>query len=922
MVGRVTYVSLGCMEVITRGYQVVRRDYMKTFIHKVSAFVAVFALAFMPLAGLNFAHAAAGEVNTVTGSCGAPVNANQYEEGQAVLLKGKSFEPNTQYGWDISPAAGGPNAVPIASGNVTTDANGDFCFTAIPSLPQGSIDGSPYKATVGEAKSDNFSVKESTNVNGTITVVKTLVNAPQGVTADDFSFKVNGGDAVQFESDGSNSSIQNLNDGPFTVVEVEANGNGYTTSYVGCASIALTTDGATCTITNTYEPQVVLGCTDPAASNYNPNATVGNPDAANCTYTAATGTLSVKKVIVGAEAPYTNFSFAVNGLATTTFEVDGQNDITKTVGTYTVTEAAAEGYTTEYSNCSNVSVTAGQVTTCTITNTKIKTPPQNSCLEPTTDGVQEEFTITQPSPDGAGKSVQEILAAAGYGSVNALTDQINTQTWDVTTLGTDTVTLKVQILGQYAQNSQAFGYYTAGNAGSFAPIAVAPGVNGTTGTEVEVTIPASAVIGFADQTASTWFTEPALNADGAKDHAAVYNPEANVYVIAFEDQNLGDKDHNDLVVKVTVVSCNNEDPTYTIDGYKYMDSEGDGYTGGEQALAGWTINLVANDGGAVVQSTTTDANGYYYFVVENPSLYHVEEVMQANWEQTDTEGNLCSAPTLRENIMNAFSAMVFEDDVAQDFQCDFYNHYTAPLCEVTVVSDDTNTVVEKGGATAKLLSFVHPLWTATVTGASWIWGEDGMDTPDVETTQTFVKNFVWDGPVTEASMKIATDDWYSITINGVAVGASNDPAANYTDATADTYDIASFIQTGNNELRIAVTNQALETQDPQVNPAGLLYKATVAGTDETCGEVPPPDDGGGDDGGGGGGGKRISMGGGDDEDEDEPEGEVLGAQTEVLPAGAPNTGMGGAGNAAATASFLGSFVTMLAGVFALRRKSA
>lgn len=31
-------------------------------------------------------------------------------------------------------------------------------------------------------------------------------------------------------------------------------------------------------------PGVINGCTDPAASNYNPNATAGNPDAANCTY--------------------------------------------------------------------------------------------------------------------------------------------------------------------------------------------------------------------------------------------------------------------------------------------------------------------------------------------------------------------------------------------------------------------------------------------------------------------------------------------------------------------------------------------------------------------------------------------------------------------------------------------------------------
>ncbi len=340
------------MQSITSGFTPMR---------KIAALVAIFALVFSPLAGVQFASAAAGEVNTVTGSCGAPVNENQYEVGQAVLLKGKDFLPNTQYSWDISPAAGGPNAVAIASGFVTTDANGDFCFTAIPSLPEGSEDNDPFKATVGGAKSDNFSVNESVNSNGTIVVVKELVNEPEGVTADDFSFTVNGGDAVQFDLDGSNNSIQNLNDGPFTVVEVEEDGDGYATSYEGCSSIALTTAGATCTITNTYEAAPV--CEDPNANNEN--------EPLPCTYDPTQAVITVNKIVVNPDTSVTPnyFSFTVDGGFGNIFEADGSNQVVvTTAGVHNIVEVTATDYTTTYDGCSPT-VVLGQSYTCTITNT-------------------------------------------------------------------------------------------------------------------------------------------------------------------------------------------------------------------------------------------------------------------------------------------------------------------------------------------------------------------------------------------------------------------------------------------------------------------------------------------------------------------------------------------------------------------------
>jgi uncharacterized repeat protein (TIGR01451 family) len=66
-----------------------------------------------------------------------------------------------------------------------------------------------------------------------------------------------------------------------------------------------------------------------------------------------------------------NFSFQVNGGSVTAFEADGQNDLTLSAGTYTVTEPAVAGYAITYNNCSSVVILSGGSATCTITNNDI-----------------------------------------------------------------------------------------------------------------------------------------------------------------------------------------------------------------------------------------------------------------------------------------------------------------------------------------------------------------------------------------------------------------------------------------------------------------------------------------------------------------------------------------------------------------------
>jgi hypothetical protein len=92
---------------------------------------------------------------------------------------------------------------------------------------------------------------------GTLVVNKTLTNDNGGSAAvTDFSYKVNGGTAIPFEADGSNSATVPV--GTYSIVEDGLPITGYTTTYANdknantnCTSLSVTVGGTTtCTITN------------------------------------------------------------------------------------------------------------------------------------------------------------------------------------------------------------------------------------------------------------------------------------------------------------------------------------------------------------------------------------------------------------------------------------------------------------------------------------------------------------------------------------------------------------------------------------------------------------------------------------------------------------------------------------------------
>lgn len=176
---------------------------------------------------------------------------------------------------------------------------------------------------------------------GTLHVVKVLPNDDGGTAIfEQFSFSVNDGDAVAFETDGQNDLT--VNSGTYSIIETNPM-TGYTLSYDNCSNVAIPNGGeATCIITNDDQP----------------------------------GTLIVQKIVDnedGGDANGSDFYFQVNdGETTGPFLDDGAlKEISVPQGTYTVTEESADGYGTSYDNCEEVFIPNGGSETCIVTNDDI-----------------------------------------------------------------------------------------------------------------------------------------------------------------------------------------------------------------------------------------------------------------------------------------------------------------------------------------------------------------------------------------------------------------------------------------------------------------------------------------------------------------------------------------------------------------------
>ena len=100
------------------------------------------------------------------------------------------------------------------------------------------------------------------------------------------------------------------------------------------------------------------------------------PVNASCAFTntAKPTRLIVHKQVVndhGGTKRAADFSFSLSGGPPVAFEADGENELSVSPGAYSVTEAAAVGYTTSYSAGCTGSIALGETKTCAITNDDI-----------------------------------------------------------------------------------------------------------------------------------------------------------------------------------------------------------------------------------------------------------------------------------------------------------------------------------------------------------------------------------------------------------------------------------------------------------------------------------------------------------------------------------------------------------------------
>ena len=168
-----------------------------------------------------------------------------------------------------------------------------------------------------------------------------------------------------------------------------------------------------------------------------------------------------------------------------------------------------------------------------------------------------------------------------------------------------------------------------------------------------------------------------------------------------------------------------------------------------------------------------------------------------------------------------------------------YNGEECDTCHLKIVSDEVTKV---GLSPAVVLSFLHSSWTAdldgghtpgvndgSTDGAKLIWVTNGPTFPTTDQDYTFDRAFAWYGVASSVKLYLATDNLYtSVKLNGNLIGSTADPD-NFQSSTEDTFVVStSYLVQGNNLLQVTVRNIGGDP-DPQVNPAGLLFKLLIDG---------------------------------------------------------------------------------------------
>jgi hypothetical protein len=186
-----------------------------------------------------------------------------------------------------------------------------------------------------------------------------------------------------------------------------------------------------------------------------------------------------------------------------------------------------------------------------------------------------------------------------------------------------------------------------------------------------------------------------------------------------------------------------------------------------------------------------------------------------------------------------YNDLVVDIQLSCNLLCTLNDH------ETTVVSDIST---QENGGDSFLVDIsntvgiqLHTAWTAVISGASWIWGENPPSDTVNNLTETFTKTFSVPGTVTgNATLKIAADNSYKVWVNiganplPVCEGATENNFATVYDCVIPQAQLVS----GLNTLTFEVKNWAQSGGTRESNPAGLLYSITV--NSQTC-DLPEPE---------------------------------------------------------------------------------
>ena len=566
-----------------------------------------------------------------------------------------------------------------------------------------------------------------------------------------------------------------------------------------------------------------------------------------------TATLTVNKVVVGGDDAATAFGFKVNGGSTVSFDADGSVPQTVNLSTYAVVEngvtagkvtIGADEYAVTYSaGCSGTLTASGA--TCTITNTFV----------PTTGTLNITKVIS---------GIQGILASAFSFIVNGgasvpFDGTDNTNSVPSVPAGAYTVVEAGVTAGNVTVGPNTYSVgYSAGCSSSL----IAGGSANCTITNTFIPNP---VPGCMDVDANNYSVLATVD-----NGSCLFNLTVNKVVTASTSPNYA-------MFSFTVDG--GETTPFESSGSKVVVVGSTTHTVVEDAEAGYSAsysncsNVVVTGGNAVCTITNTlgddttitinkvtsevNAQTFNFFLdgsaVSSATLAGGQSsgaLLASVGSHNIIEGTVAGWTLTNATCVNEAQQVVGSQDGApyyltlaagDDVTCTFTNTKdTTPieLCDVNVVSDLSNTV----NATGTVIVTNQPgSWVDNIVGsvAQWIWGAASTSpiSGTVDETQTFTKTFVWNGPVSGATLKLATDNMYSVTLNGTEV-ASSTAGDNFT--SVDTViNISDNIVQGTNTLAISVTNDANNQTTLAGNPAGLIYDLTVVGnTQDNCTQVP------------------------------------------------------------------------------------